>query len=104
LSKDQILERWFNTNFYGYNAYGIKAAAEVYFGKDISDLTVEEGTFLVGMVQAPSSYDPIKNRSLSLSRFVTALQRVRSEGLITLTDDEIVRRAAAVLPTGVRSR
>ena len=38
LSKDQILERWFNTNFYGYNAYGIKAAAEVYFGKNISDL------------------------------------------------------------------
>ena len=104
LSKDQILERWFNTNFYGYNAYGIKAAAEVYFGKDISDLTVEEGTFLVGMVQAPSSYDPINNRSLSLARFVTALQRVRSDGLITLTDDEIVRRAAAVLPTGVRSR
>lgn len=104
LSKDQILERWFNTNFYGYNAYGIKAAAEVYFGKNISDLTVEEGTFLVGMVQAPSSYDPINNRSLSLSRFVTALQRVRADGLITLTDDEIVRRAAAVLPTGVRSR
>ncbi|MFZ9903045.1 MAG: transglycosylase domain-containing protein [Ilumatobacteraceae bacterium] len=104
LTKDQILERWFNTNFYGYNAYGIKAAAEVYFGKDVSDLSLEEGTFLVGLVRAPSAYDPINNRSLSLSRFVTALRRVRDEGYITLTDDELVRRAAAVLPTGVRSR
>ena len=104
LTKDQILERWFNTNFYGYNAYGIKAAAEVYFGKDVSDLTIEEGAFLVGLVRAPSAYDPINNRSLSLARFVTALKRVRDEGLVELTDDELVRRAAAVLPTGVRSR
>ncbi|NDF69235.1 MAG: LLM class flavin-dependent oxidoreductase, partial [Actinobacteria bacterium] len=92
LSKDQILERWFNTNFYGYNAYGIKAAAEVYFGKDVKDLTIEEGAFLVGLVRAPSAYDPINNRSLSLSRFVTALTRVRDEGYITLTDDQIVRK------------
>jgi penicillin-binding protein 1A len=104
LTKDQILERWFNTNFYGYNAYGIKAAAEVYFGKDVADLNIEEGTFLVGLVRAPSAYDPINNRALSLSRFVTALQRVRTEGLISLTDDELLRRAAEVLPSGVRSR
>jgi len=104
LSKDQILERWFNTNFYGYNAYGIKAAAEVYFGKDVQDLSIEEGAFLVGLVRAPSAYDPINNRSLSLSRFVTALTRVRDEGHLTLADDEIIRRAADVLPVGVRSR
>ena len=104
LTKDQILERWFNTNFYGYNAYGIKAAAEVYFGKDVSELSIEEGAFLVGLLRAPSAYDPINNRSLSLARFVTALKRVRDERLVELTDDEIVRRAAAVLPTGVRSR
>ena len=104
LTKDQILERWFNTNFYGYNAYGIKAAAEVYFGKDVRDLTIEEGAFLVGLVRAPSAYDPIDNRTLSLSRFITALTRVRDEGLIELDDDEIVRRAAEYLPTGVRSR
>ncbi|MFM8016152.1 MAG: transglycosylase domain-containing protein, partial [Actinomycetota bacterium] len=104
LTKEQILERWFNTNFYGYNAYGIKAAAEVYFGKDVKDLSIEEGAFLVGLVRAPSAYDPINNRSLSLSRFVTALTRVRDEGYITLTDDEIIRRAAQFMPTGVRSR
>lgn len=104
LTKDQILERWFNTNFYGYNAYGIKAAAEVYFGKGVRDLTVEEGAFLVGLVRAPSAYDPINNRALSLSRFITALTRVRDEGFITLSDDQIARRAAEYLPTGVRSR
>ena len=104
LSKDQILERWFNTNFYGYNAYGIKAAAEVYFGKNVGDLTVEEGAFLVGLVRAPSAYDPMKNRSLSLSRFVTALRRVRDEGLISVSDDELVQRAIEILPRRVRSR
>ncbi|NCZ67803.1 MAG: hypothetical protein EBY84_04875 [Acidimicrobiia bacterium] len=104
LSKEQILERWFNTNFYGYNAYGIKAAAEVYFGKDVRDLTIEEGAFLIGLVRAPSAYDPINNRTLSLQRFIVALRRVRDEGHLSLTDEEIVRRAAEVLPSGVRSR
>jgi membrane peptidoglycan carboxypeptidase len=104
VSKERILERWFNTNFYGYNAYGIQAAAEVYFGKSVADLTVMEGAFLVGLVRAPSAYDPIREKSLSLLRYKTVLKRIADVGLIDMTDAEIEALSVAVLPQRVRSR
>ena len=58
-TKDEILERYLNTVFFGQNSYGIAAAAETYFGKRVADLTFIEAAFLAGLVQAPSSYDPI---------------------------------------------
>ena len=59
--KKLILERYLNTVFFGNNAYGLQAAAEVYFGAPVSALTVTQGAFLAGLIQAPSSYDPIRS-------------------------------------------
>ena len=58
LSKAQILERYLNAAYFGHRAYGIQAAAEVYFSKPASELTVAESALLAGLVQAPSTYDP----------------------------------------------
>ena len=69
LSKQQILERYFNTVFFGNNAYGLAAAAEVYFGKKAADLTLLEGAFLMGLVRSPSGYDPIRYPEASRRRF-----------------------------------
>ena len=60
-TKDQILERYLNTVFFGNNAYGIQAAAETYFGKTADQLTFIEAAFLAGLVRSPSGYDPINN-------------------------------------------
>lgn len=57
-SKDQILENYLNTIYYGRNAYGIKTAAEAYFGKDVSRLSVGESALLATVVNAPSRLDP----------------------------------------------
>ncbi|MFD9821459.1 transglycosylase domain-containing protein [Streptomyces violascens] len=56
-SKDEILAGYMNTSYYGRGAYGIQAAAQAYYGKDVSHLTLEEGTYLAALLQAPSQYD-----------------------------------------------
>jgi penicillin-binding protein 1A len=68
--------------FLGNNAYGLRAAAEIYFGADVGELTIEQGTFLAGLIQAPSSYDPIRHPERSRQRFTVALRRIAAEGLI----------------------
>jgi len=80
--KEQILERYLNTVFFGNNAYGLQAAAEVYFGKPVSDLSLLEGAFLAGMVQAPSSYDPIRRPDASRTRYKVVLSRLVEVGLL----------------------
>jgi len=59
LTKDQILERYLNIAPFGNNAFGIYAAAQVYFGKQPKDLTIGESALLAGLVKAPSSFDPL---------------------------------------------
>jgi len=83
VSKKQILERYLNTVYLGNNAYGLQAAAEIYFGTDVGKLTIEQATFLAGMIQAPSSYDPIRHPERARQRFTLALRRVAAEGLMT---------------------
>ncbi|MFJ8308531.1 MULTISPECIES: transglycosylase domain-containing protein [unclassified Streptomyces] len=56
-SKDDILAGYMNTSYYGRGAYGIQAAAQAYYGKDVSKLTLSEGTYLAALLQAPSQYD-----------------------------------------------
>ncbi|MEU3964292.1 transglycosylase domain-containing protein [Streptomyces buecherae] len=56
-SKDDILEGYLNTSYFGRNAYGIQAAARAYYGKEVEKLTVPEGAYLAALLQAPSQYD-----------------------------------------------
>jgi membrane peptidoglycan carboxypeptidase len=58
LSKQQILERYLNVAYFGHRAYGIYAAAEVFFSRKPIDLTLAEAASLAGLVKAPSEYDP----------------------------------------------
>lgn len=56
-SKTQILEGYLNTSYFGRNAYGIQAAAQAYYSKDIQDVDIAEGAFLAALLNAPSAYD-----------------------------------------------
>jgi 1A family penicillin-binding protein len=60
-SKDEILEMYLNTAYFGEGAFGIANAAEVYFNKEAKDLTVAESAFLVGLLPAPSTLSPFSN-------------------------------------------
>lgn len=62
-TKDEILENYLNTIYFGRGAYGIQAAAKAYFNKDVKDLTVSEGAMIAGIIQAPSKWDPAVSES-----------------------------------------
>jgi penicillin-binding protein 1A len=81
--KKLIVERYLNTVFFGNNAYGIQAAAEVYFGKKVAELSIAEAAFLVGLVQAPSSYDPINRPVASKRRFNQVIDRLVQVGMMS---------------------
>ena len=68
-SKDEILELYLNEIYYGNLAYGVEAAAETYFNKSASQLTLGEAAFLAGLPQAPSVYDIYTNRDVTLVRY-----------------------------------
>jgi membrane peptidoglycan carboxypeptidase len=63
MTKQEILTNYLNTVYFGNGAYGIGAAAQVYYGKVPADLTVAESAMLVGLIQSPSNYDPINGSS-----------------------------------------
>ena len=68
LSKDQILEIYMNQIFLGNRAYGFAAAADIYFGKQLKDITVAEAAMLAGLPKAPSAYNPIVNPKRARTR------------------------------------
>ena len=82
MTKDQILERYLNTIFFGNNAYGLQAAAEVYFGKGVEQLTIVEGAFLAGLIRSPSGYDPIRRPERSRARFRQVVDRLADVGML----------------------
>lgn len=86
VSKGEILERYLNTVYFGNNAYGLQAAAEVYFGVPVAELSLVQGVFLAGLIQAPSTYDPILHPERSRQRFKIALSRLVNTELMTLDE------------------
>ena len=73
-SKDQILEWYLNTVYFGRGAYGVQAAAQAYFGLDVQQLTVEQSALLAALLKAPSYYDPAVNPDQAQARFRLVLQ------------------------------
>jgi penicillin-binding protein 1A len=101
LTKEQILERYLNTVFFGNNAYGIAAAAETYFGKTAFELTFVESAFLAGLVRSPSGFDPINEPERSRARWLQVVARLEDEGKVT--PDEAVALQDFVLPSRVKT-
>lgn len=88
-SKDQILEMYLNSVYFGENAFGIKDAAETYFGKLPKDLTLAESAMLVGVLPAPSAYSPISgNITYAKQRQETVLTRMVTNGYIKDADKQ----------------
>ncbi len=82
LPKDKILELYLNKIYFGHHAYGIGAASQVYYGKDVKDLGLAEIAMIAGLPKAPSSFNPIVNPERALSRRNYVLNRMRKLGFI----------------------
>jgi penicillin-binding protein 1A len=83
LSKDQILELYINQIFLGQRAYGFAAAAQIYFGKPLKDISIAEAAMLAGLPKAPSVYNPIVNPKRAKIRQQYVLRRMHELGHIS---------------------
>ena len=100
-TKDEIMEMYLNYIYFGNGAYGIEAAAESYFDKDVSELTISEGAMLAGVIKSTANYAPHLDFEKSMSRRDIVLRQMYSNGFIT---DEEYQAALADTPVLVVSR
>jgi len=85
LTKDQIFELYINQIFLGQRAYGFAAAAQIYFGKPLKDISIAEAAMLAGLPKAPSAYNPVVNPNRARLRQHYVLRRMHELGYITDT-------------------
>ncbi|WP_315708654.1 peptidoglycan glycosyltransferase/peptidoglycan DD-transpeptidase MrcA [Brenneria uluponensis] len=83
LSKDEILELYLNKIYLGYRAYGVGAAAQVYFGRPVDQLTLGEMAMIAGLPKAPSTFNPLYSYDRAVARRNVVLSRMLEENYIT---------------------
>ncbi len=93
LSKQEILELYLNKIYLGNRAYGVEAAAQVYYGRPIQELTLAEMAMIAGLPKAPSSYNPIANPERAIIRRNWILDRMLDLGMVTKQQHEIATQA-----------
>lgn len=82
-TKEEILAMYFNMVPFGNNAWGVKTAAKIYFDKTPADLTVEESALLVGLLNAPSRYNPVRHNERATAKRNFVLDKMYSNDLLT---------------------
>ncbi len=95
LSKDEILQLYINQIFLGQRAYGFAAAAQIYFGKPLKDVTPAEAAMLAGLPKAPSAFNPVSNPRRAKTRQLYVLRRMHE--LRFLSDDQYQQAQSAPL-------
>lgn len=83
LTKAQILEVYMNHIYLGQRAYGFGAAAQTYFGKPLSSLSIAEAAMLAGLPKAPSAYNPVRNPKRARARQLYIIGRMEANGYVT---------------------
>ncbi len=83
LTKDKIFEIYINQIFLGQRAYGFASAAQIYFGKELKNISAAEAAMLAGLPKAPSAFNPVVNPKRAKARQQYILERMRSLGYLT---------------------
>lgn len=91
-TKDEILDMYLNSVYYGEGAFGIGTAAKTYFGKSAADLDLAESAMLIGLLPAPNAYSPISgNPEYAKERQATVLGRMVNNGIITQAEADAAK-------------
>ncbi len=99
-TKDQILEYYLNTVYFGRNTYGIEAAAQAYFGVDVSKLTTAQGALLAGLLRAPGYYDPAVNLTAAKERWRYVLDGMVTTKHLTQANEDALQFPTVKPPRG----
>jgi penicillin-binding protein 1A len=89
IGKNKILEIYLNQIYFGSGAYGVSVAAETYFGKDLSELSIAEAAMLAGLPKAPSAANPYTNPERALDRRNYVLRRMLENGYISEQEHKV---------------
>ncbi|MFP5327739.1 MAG: transglycosylase domain-containing protein, partial [Acidimicrobiia bacterium] len=92
--KDEILERYLNTIYFGRGAYGLQAASKAYFGKELPELELQHAAYLAGLIRAPELADAERDPELAEARRARTLRQMERAGFITSAE----RRAVDQIP------
>lgn len=104
-TKDEILNMYLNSAYFGENAFGIEDAAKAYFNKTPKDLTVAESSMLIGVLPAPSAYSPISgNMEYAKERQATVLTRMVDNGYITEAEKQATTTEELAYSTGATEK
>lgn len=103
-SKDEILEMYLNTIYWGHNNYGVQTAAESYFNKGANELNLAEAAVLAGLIQAPEQYSPFLNYGNTKTRQASVLERMKTLNWITPEEAQAARKTPLLVgkPTAWR--
>ncbi len=105
LTKQEILERYLNTSYFGNGAYGVGAAARRYFGVTPASLTLAQGALLAGLIRSPNSLDPYLYPNAALARRATVLYKMVELGWLSAPEADVAAATTlALLPTGAADR
>ncbi|WP_405387945.1 transglycosylase domain-containing protein [Peribacillus muralis] len=99
-TKDEILEMYLNQVYFGHGAWGIKKAANVYFSKEVSELSVSESALLAGVINLPSKLDPYKNMDGAMKRRDLVLSRMAEHGYLTKDEEAAAKKDTVTLIMG----
>jgi len=91
-TKKEILEMYINLAFFGHDAYGIEAAAQTYFGKHASELSIAEGAMLAGLLKSPNAYSPYVDINTAVSRRNLVIRKMVENGFITEEQAEAAKK------------
>lgn len=95
-TKEEIFTMYCNQIYWGHGAYGVEAAAQVYFGKPVSELNLEEAALIAGIIQGNARQSPYVNMDAAMRRRNYALQRMADEGYITAQEADAAKRKPIV--------
>jgi len=82
-TKDEILQNYLNTIYFGHGAYGVEAASRAYFGKGVDKLSVAEAAMIAGVIKSPGRYSPYIDPNAALERRNTVLSQMKTQGYLT---------------------
>jgi membrane peptidoglycan carboxypeptidase len=99
-TKDEILERYLNIAYFGSGVYGVGTAAQHYFSRPVEKLTLNQAALLAGLVQSPSTYDPMKQPAAARARRDVVLRRMVAAGFVTTAKADQVMAS----PMGLKPR
>jgi len=103
-SKDRILELYLNQIYFGQGAFGVEAAAQTFFGKSVTELTLSESALLAGLPKAPATYSPFEHPEAAKRRRATVLVRMVDTGILKPEQAKRASQASLALVPPERRR